>query len=234
MVLRLVPSRLPSARNLSKAVRREPSASPRAAMASRTASGKVLSLAASIQPLESASMSALLRPAARAARSTPLSVSLLSKGVPERGWGLVAPRMKGWSRGSMLDARRLAASASVRATTRVEVPIMSHWSRAATRRSACSCAGTSTLPPMWPHFLVPWAWSSKCTPAAPRSTNIFMSFIVAVMPPWPVSPSATIGVRKSGRSSGVPLRTAASQVRRSWCWRARKSWSTLFGTVSLG
>ena len=46
-----------------------------------------------------------------------------------------------------------------------------------------------------PHFLVPGAWSSKWMPAAPASMNILVSFMTAVRPPWPVSPSATIGVR---------------------------------------
>jgi hypothetical protein len=32
-----------------------------------------------------------------------------------------------------------------------------------------SCVGTSTLPPMWPHFFTLASWSSKCTPAAPAS-----------------------------------------------------------------
>jgi len=146
--------------------------------------------------------------------------------------------MNAWSRASTFDWRKVAASESVRATSTVLAPRMSHCRRAAMSRSQCSCIGTSTLPPMCPHFFVPCAWSSKCTPAAPRSTIIFVSFITAVSPPWPVSPSAMMGVRKSGRAacsaSPAPPRTSASHVRRSWCCSARKSWSTLFGTVSIG
>ena len=37
------------------------------------------------------------------------------------------------------------------------------------------------------------AWSSKWMPAAPASIIILVSFITAVRPPCPVSPSATIG-----------------------------------------
>ena len=44
---------------------------------------------------------------------------------------------------------------SVRAMMSVDEPMTSHWRRAALRRSACSRIGTRTLPPMWPHFLVP-------------------------------------------------------------------------------
>ena len=35
--------------------------------------------------------------------------------------------------------------------------------------------GTSTLPPMWPHFFSEASWSSKCTPAAPASIMAFIS-----------------------------------------------------------
>mmetsp|Transcript_28889 Transcript_28889/g.49351 ORF Transcript_28889/g.49351 Transcript_28889/m.49351 type:complete len:208 (+) Transcript_28889:1034-1657(+) len=184
------------------------------ARASRTRSGNVLALTPSNHSASVASSSAIaadseaLRLLARAASSASLS---LRRGLT------VAPRMKAWSRGSMLLVRNVAASASVRAITRVEVPRMSACSRAATSRSTCSCAGTRTLPAMCPHFLVPGAWSSKWMPAAPDWIIIFVSFITAVRPPWPVSPSATIGHRKSGRASlCVPLRTAASHDLRSW------------------
>ena len=33
----------------------------------------------------------------------------------------------------------------------------------------CCDVGTSTLPPMWPHFFSLASWSSQCTPAAPAS-----------------------------------------------------------------
>ena len=39
--------------------------------------------------------------------------------------------------------------------------------RAATSFCTASVVGTSTLPPMWPHFLTEASWSSKCTPPAP-------------------------------------------------------------------
>lgn len=72
---------------------------------------------------------------------------------------------------------------------------MSAWARMATRRLMCSLMGTSTLPAMWPHFLVPGAWSSMWMPAAPFSMKSLVSFMTAVRPPWPVSASATMGRR---------------------------------------
>ena len=62
-----------------------------------------------------------------------------------------------------------AASASVRAMMTVGTPETSAARRAATRLRMCHLVGSSTLPPMWPHFFSEASWSSKCTPAAPAS-----------------------------------------------------------------
>ncbi|CKV70230.1 Uncharacterised protein [Mycobacterium tuberculosis] len=56
---------------------------------------------------------------------------------------------------------RFAASASVRASTMVGTPITSAAKRAEISFSQASCVGTSTLPPMWPHFFTAASWSSK-------------------------------------------------------------------------
>ncbi len=73
---------------------------------------------------------------------------------------LVAPSRNGWSRSSARLSIRLAASASVRATMMPGTRMMSSWKRAVLSRLICSSDGTSTLPPWWPHFLVPGRWSS--------------------------------------------------------------------------
>mmetsp|Transcript_20177 Transcript_20177/g.64461 ORF Transcript_20177/g.64461 Transcript_20177/m.64461 type:complete len:238 (+) Transcript_20177:722-1435(+) len=205
-------------------------ATPLAFAAVRTASGRVHMPAASAHFLVTSSES---RPCSAASERVALSVGA-SRLVPASGRETVAPTMKAWSRGSMLDEMKVAASASVRAMMRVGVPRMSACSRAALSRSACSCVGTSTLPPMWPHFLVPGDWSSKWIPAAPASTNILVSFMTAVRPPWPVSPSATMGVIMSGTCGLADSRHSSSHSLRSWCCIARKSWSHLLGTVSIG
>ena len=70
-------------------------------------------------------------------------------------------------------------------------------SRAATSFSTASRVGTSTLPPMWPHFLTDASWSSKWTPAAPASIIAFISSKAFSTPPKPASASATIGAKKS-------------------------------------
>lgn len=67
----------------------------------------------------------------------------------------------GLSLSSMSDVMRSAASASVRATRTVGVPITSAASRAADSFATASRVGTSTLPPMWPHFFTDASWSSK-------------------------------------------------------------------------
>ena len=59
-----------------------------------------------------------------------------------------------------LDSARLAASASVRATISVGVPITSAASRAALRLRIWAAVGISTLPPRWPHFFSDASWSS--------------------------------------------------------------------------
>ena len=64
-----------------------------------------------------------------------------------------------------------------------------------------SWVGTSTLPPMWPHFFAEDSWSSKCTPAAPASIICFISSKAFSTPPKPASASATIGLNQSMLSS---------------------------------
>ena len=94
-----------------------------------------------------------------------------------------------------------AALASVRASRIVGTPITSAASRAAVRFLTAVCVGTSTLPPMWPHFLAEDNWSSKCTPAAPASISCFISSKAFSTPPKPASASATIGLSQSMLSS---------------------------------
>ena len=98
---------------------------------------------------------------------------------------------------STSDVTRSAASASVRASRIVGTPMQSAASRAAISFSTASRVGTSTLPPMWPHFLTDASWSSKCTPAAPASIIAFISSNAFSTPPKPASASATIGAKKS-------------------------------------
>ena len=56
--------------------------------------------------------------------------------------------------------------------------------------------GTSTLPPMWPHFFSLASWSSKCTPAAPASIMLFISSKALSGPPKPASASAMMGANQ--------------------------------------
>ncbi len=98
-----------------------------------------------------------------------------------------------WSSTSLVT--RSAASASVRAITSVGTPITSAARRAATSFATASRVGTSTLPPMWPHFFTDASWSSKCTPAAPASIIDFISSNALSTPPKPASASATIGAK---------------------------------------
>ena len=134
--------------------------------------------------------------------------------------------MKGLSLSSTSLVTRSAASASVRASRMVGVPITSAARRAATSLATASRVGTSTLPPMWPHFLTEASWSSKCTPAAPASIIDFISSKAFSTPPKPASASATIGAKKS--MSFLPSL--------HWIWSAR--WKvalmrlTTFGTES--
>ncbi len=111
------------------------------------------------------------------------------------------PVTKGWSRSSMSEVSRLAASASVRATSSVGTPHTSAARRAAASLLTASLVGTSTLPPMWPHFFAEDSWSSKCTPAAPASIMSFISSKALSTPPKPASASATIGCIQSMLSS---------------------------------
>ncbi len=91
----------------------------------------------------------------------------------------------------------MAASASVRATSTVGTLQTSAASRAATSLLIASWVGTSTLPPMWPHFFAEESWSSKCTPAAPASIICFISSKAFSTPPKPASASATMGFSQS-------------------------------------
>lgn len=87
----------------------------------------------------------------------------------------------------------LALLASVRAITSVGTPSTSAARRAEASFCSNSRMGTSTLPPMWPHFLAEESWSSKWTPAAPARIIDFMSSWALSGPPNPASASATIG-----------------------------------------
>ncbi len=87
----------------------------------------------------------------------------------------------------------LAARASVRATINVGTSSTSAASRAATSLAMASWVGTSTLPPMWPHFFDEESWSSKCTAAAPASIMAFINSKALSTPPKPASASATMG-----------------------------------------
>ena len=68
-------------------------------------------------------------------------------------------------------------------------------SRAALRARRNCEVGTSTLPPMCPHFFSLASWSSKWTPAAPASIMAFMISNALSGPPKPASASATIGAK---------------------------------------
>ena len=122
-----------------------------------------------------------------------------------------SPVQNGLSLSSMSEVTRSAASASVRASTIVGTPMQSAASRAAISFSTASRVGTSTLPPMWPHFFTDASWSSKWTPAAPASIIAFISSNAFSTPPNPASASATIGAKKS--MSPLPSMC--------WIWSAR-------------
>jgi hypothetical protein len=92
-------------------------------------------------------------------------VESLSRAV--EALGVRSPVRNGRSRSSTSEVTMSAASASVRASRTVGTPSTSAASRAAASFCTCSWVGTSTLPPMCPHFFTDASWSSKCTPAAP-------------------------------------------------------------------
>jgi hypothetical protein len=104
--------------------------------------------------------------------------------------------MNAWSRSSTSLSRSLALSASVRATSTVGTSITSAARRAATSVRMNCDVGTSTLPPMWPHFFSEASWSSKCTPEAPDSIMAFMSSYALSGPPKPASASAMMGANQ--------------------------------------
>jgi hypothetical protein len=118
--------------------------------------------------------------------------------------------------------------ASVRATTSVGTPHTSAARRAATSFSTASRTGTSTLPPMCPHFLADESWSSKCTPAAPAEIISFISSKALRDPPNPASASATIGANQW--VSWLPSAWAIWSAR----WKARLMFRTTVGTLSQG
>ncbi len=107
----------------------------------------------------------------------------------------------------------VAPRESVRATMMVGTPRISAASRAATSVRMCWLVGTSTLPPMWPHFFSEESWSSQCTPAAPASIIAFISSKAFSGPPNPASASATIGTIQS--MSSLPSDQAIWSARRS-------------------
>ena len=70
--------------------------------------------------------------------------------------------MNGRSRSSMSLVRSFALSASVRATSSVgHAAHVGREARRDERADELRSSGTSTLPPMWPHFFSLASWSSK-------------------------------------------------------------------------
>ena len=120
------------------------------------------------------------------------------------------------SRGSKSLVSSRALPASVRATRMDGTSSRSAASRAAHSLRMNSCVGTSTLPPMWPHFLAEASWSSKWTPAAPASIMAFISSNAFKSPPNPASASATMG---ANQSIADPFDSSA--VLRCAIWSAR-------------
>src|ERR1039457_4496495 len=106
------------------------------------------------------------------------------------------PVRKGVSRGSISLNNRPALLASVRATSRVGIPITSAARRAAISFCTNSEIGTTTLPPRCPHFFAEESWSSKCTAAAPASIMPFINSKALSRPPKPASASATMGANQ--------------------------------------
>ena len=70
----------------------------------------------------------------------------------------------------------LAASASVRATSRVGTPQTSAASRADTSLATASWVGTSTLPPMWPHFFGRGELVFEMNPGGPGLDHLLHQF----------------------------------------------------------
>jgi hypothetical protein len=136
---------------------------------------------------------------------------------------LRSPVTKGRSRSSTSLVSRVAASESVRAMMIVGTSATSEARRAAFRVRMCWLVGTSTLPPMWPHFFSLASWSSQCTPAAPAAIIWCMSSYALSGPPKPASASATTGANQS--RSFVPVspnsicaaRCSALFTRRTTC-----------------
>ena len=140
----------------------------------------------------------------------------VAQAVKTFGRALAGDARRARSRSSTSEVMSFAASASVRAMTRVETPITSAASRAATRLRMCAEVGMSTLPPMWPHFFSEASWSSKWTPAAPASMNAFMISKALSGPPKPASASATMGanqVSTERRPSRTSIWSARCRVR---------------------
>jgi hypothetical protein len=78
----------------------------------------------------------------------------------------------------------------------VGTPSTSAARRAATSFWIASCVGTSTLPPMWPHFFTEAELVFEVdTGCAPASIIAFISSKAFSTPPKPASASATIGAK---------------------------------------
>ena len=110
--------------------------------------------------------------------------------------------------------KSVAASESVLATTIEGTFITSAANRAAVSVRICCWVGTSTFPPICPHFFSLASWSSQCTPAAPASIIDFMSSKALSGPPKPASASATIGTSHS-RSRLPSLHSIWSALRKA-------------------
>ncbi len=126
-----------------------------------------------------------------------------------------SPVMNVWSRSSMSDVMRLAASASVRAMTKVGTPATSVARRAATSLLMASCVGTSTLPPRWPHFLADEKPVFPMHAGGAASIIAFISSKALRLPPKPASASATMGTNQSRvtlPSAGLDLVAAQQRI----------------------
>ena len=134
--------------------------------------------------------------------------------------------------GKVLVPTREAVAKLVAARLAADVmgtPRTSAARRAATRVRMNCPVGTSTLPPMWPHFFSEANWSSKCTPAAPALMADFISSKAFRGPPNPASASARMGANQY-------LPVAFSSARSIWSarWKARLMRLTTVGTLSAG
>ena len=116
------------------------------------------------------------------------------------------------------------------ATITVGTSSTSAASRAAFSIRMCCAVGTSTFPPMWPHFFSAASWSSKWTPAAPASIIALVSSNAWIGPPNPASASATIGAIHGRGEPPLPPLSLHSiwSARRSALFSRRTRAGTLF------